>query len=83
MKTLNYNGHTIEAPGSTLSGMERVRYNGELVSSKWSILGAEHTFEAVEDGSQVEYLVSIGTRWHGFGATCMIYRNDELLFSDR
>ena len=82
MKTIIHNGHRIDAPGSTVTGLEIVRYDGEVVSSKRSILGARHSFEAVENGESVRYDVNIGTRWHGFGATCAIYRNEELLFSD-
>ena len=82
MKTLIHNGHRIDAPGSSLTGIEEVRYNGELMSSKWSILGANHEFDAVENGEAVQYKVAIGTKWHGFRATCKIFRNGELLFSD-
>lgn len=82
MKTIIYNGHRIDAPGSTFTGLEVVRYDGEVVSSKRSILGAKHFFDALENEESVRYEVKIGTRWHGFGATCAIYRNEELLFSD-
>lgn len=82
MKTLYTNGHRIDAPGSSLSGFEVVRYDGEQVSRKWSILGAKHAFTAQEDGRNVDYLVEIGTRWLGFTATCRIIRDGEVLFSD-
>ena len=82
MKTLIYNGHRIEAPGSTLTGLEQIRYNGDIVSSKRSILGTDHQFDATEEGVPVQYEVRIGTRWTGM-ATCRIYRNGELLYSDR
>jgi len=83
MKTLMYMGHRIDAPGSTLTGLEIVRYDGNEVSRKRSVLGANHRFEVRERDENVEYEVRIGTRWHGFSATCMILRNGELLFSDR
>ena len=82
MKTIIYNGHRIDAPGSTLTGLEEVRYNGEIVSSKRSILGAAHTFEVEEDGQTVTYDVQIGTRWPFLTATCTIRRDGELLFTD-
>ncbi len=82
MKTVIHNGHKIEAPGSTLTGLEEVRYDGEVVSSKRSILGATHVFVVEEDGETVQYEVQIGTRWHGFSATCTIRRAGELLFTD-
>ena len=81
MKTLIHNGHRIDAPGSTLTGLENVRYDGEVISRKWSILGANHEFEVTEHGEKVFYEVHIGTRWTGM-ASCRIYRNGELLFSD-
>ena len=82
MKTIIHDGHRIEAPGSTLTGKEIVRYDGAIVSSKRSILGATHTFEVDEKGEPVQYEIAIGTRWHGFSATCTILRNGELLFTD-
>ena len=82
MKTIIHNGHSIEAPGSHITGLEIVRYDGNVVSRKRSILGATHVFEAEENGETVQYTVAIGTRWHGFSATCKIYRNGELLFTD-
>ena len=81
MKTIIHNGNTIQAPGSTLTGMERVYHNGVLVSSKRSILGARHQFSVDESGESALYDVRIGTRWTGF-ASCTIRRNGELLFSD-
>jgi len=82
MKTIIHNGHKIEAPGSTLTGLEEIRYDGSVVSSKRSILGATHTFVVEEDGDPVEYEVKIGTRWTGFSATCTIRRAGVLLFTD-
>ena len=72
----------IEAPGSTLTGLEEIRYDGEVVSSKRSILGAKHSFIVDEGGESIEYEVHIGTRWIGFMATCTILRAGELLFTD-
>jgi hypothetical protein len=81
MKTIIHNGNRIDAPGSTITGIEAVRYNGEIVSSQRSIFGAKHDFEVEEDGQRVHYEVHIGTRWTGF-ATCKVFRNGELLFAD-
>ena len=79
MKTLITNGHRIDAPGSSLSGIEVVLYDGEPVSRKWSILGATHAFKAEENGREVGYCVEIGTRWLGFTATCRIMRDGEIV----
>lgn len=82
MKTIIHDGHRIEAPGSTLTGLEEIRYDGTIVSSKRSILGARHKFEVEEGGKMVQYEIKIGTRWLGFTATCTIHRDGELLFTD-
>ncbi len=81
MKTILYKGNRIDAPGSSLTGLEEVRYNGEVVSSERSVLGATHEFEVEESGERVTYRVKIGTKWTGF-ATCTVHRNEELLFTD-
>ena len=81
MKTIYHNGHQIDAPGSSITGLEQVRYDGAIVSSKRSILGATHEFEATEDEQTVSYKVVIGTKWTGL-ASCTVFRNGELLFSD-
>lgn len=83
MRTVVHNGHTIEIPGMTATGREDVRYNGELVSSKYSILGARHEFEVQEDGAAVSYEVKLGMRWHGLTGWAYLKRNGELLFTDR
>ncbi len=83
MKTIVHNGHRIEAPGSTLTGKEDVRYDGDLVSTKRSVLGATHFFEVEEDGKTVQYEVKIGTRWHGFSACCTVLRDGLVIFTDR
>lgn len=82
MKTLTVNGHSLDVPGSTLLGKEEIRYDGSIVSSKRSVLGAKHEFVVHEDGQQVQYVVQIGTRWNG-SACCSIEREGVVLFSDR
>ncbi len=83
MRTVIHNGHTIEIPGMNVTGREDVRYNGEIVSSKHSILGARHEFEVEEDGQNVQYEVKLGMRWHGLTGWAHLKRNGELLFTDR
>jgi len=83
MRTVIHNGHTIQIPGMTITGREDVRYNGELVSSKHSILGAYHEFEVEEDGESVTYEVKLGMRWHGCAGWAWLKRDGELLFTDR
>ena len=83
MRTVIHNGHTIQIPGMTVTGREDVRYDGEVVSSKHSILGATHTFEVEESGEPVTYEVRLGMRWHGLAGWAHLKRNGELLFTDR
>lgn len=83
MRIVKHNGHTIQIPGMTLTGREDVCYDGEVVSSKHSILGALHTFEVEEEGQQVTYEVKLGMRWHGCAGWASLTRNGELLFTDR
>jgi hypothetical protein len=67
----------------TWNGREDVRYDGQLVSSKHSILGATHEFEVDEGGEPVTYEVRLGMRWHGLAGWAHLKRNGELLFTDR
>ena len=83
MRTVIHNGHTIEIPGMTVTGREDVRYDGEIVSSKHSILGARHEFEVEENGQAVTYEVKLGMRWHGLTGWAFLKRDGELLFTDR
>ena len=83
MRTVVHNGHTIRIPGMTLTGKEDVLYDDELVSSKRSILGANHVFEVEEEGLNVTYEVKLGMRWHGCTGWASLKRDGELLFTDR
>ncbi|MGB0650476.1 MAG: hypothetical protein ACPG3U_09100 [Rhodothermales bacterium] len=83
MRTVIHNGHTIRIPGMTPTGMENVTYDGDVVSSKRSILGAKHTFEVEEDGRRVTYEVKLGMRWHGLSGWAYLKREGQLLFTDR
>lgn len=50
---------------NTLLGKETVKVNGEIVSSKYSMLGAEHVFTINEEGQQVNCTVQFGFGMNG------------------
>ncbi|MBO6587119.1 MAG: hypothetical protein JJ953_13500 [Gracilimonas sp.] len=50
---------------NTLLGKETVKVNGEVVSSTYSMLGAEHTFTVREDGRDVECTIQFGFGMNG------------------
>ncbi|MGN8226013.1 hypothetical protein [Gracilimonas sp. BCB1] len=50
---------------NTLLGKETVKVNGEVVSSKYSMLGAEHPFTIHEDGKDVNCNVQFGFSMNG------------------
>ena len=83
MKTVVHGGHQIEIPGGHIIGKEEVRYDGRVVSSKYSMAGAMHTFQVREDGEEVRYDVELGTRWHGFTCWAVVRRNGVIIYSDK
>lgn len=50
---------------NTLLGKETVKVNGEVVSSKYSMLGANHEFTLIEDGEQVPCNIKFGFGMNG------------------
>jgi len=83
MKTITYGTNIIEVSGMSLTAIEQVKYNGKIVSSKRSMLGATHIFEIEEDKQTVQYEIEIGTRWHGMSSWCTVRREGRVIFSDR
>lgn len=61
MKLVTYyiGDNTIEIQNSIL-GKETVKLNGEIVSQKSSIFGAEHPFKIYEDGVTKDAMIKIG-----------------------
>ncbi len=68
-------GNEILSVDNSWLGVETVCMNGEVVSEKFSFLGALHTFSWTENGNQVNYEVKIGLSFTGIGYN--IRRNDE------
>jgi len=52
-------------------GIETIRVNDELVSSKFSFFGTNHIFKQIENSEEILYEVKIRT---GFGPVVDIYR---------
>ena len=80
MKTILSDGHKIEIKGW---GKEKVYYDGRLVSSKLSMTGATHVFTVNEEGQEVQYEVSLGTRWHGLSYWVEVRKNGKIIYTDR
>lgn len=43
-----------------LSGKETIFYNGNLVSSKYTLFGTKHNFVVLENDHDTEYVIVIG-----------------------
>ncbi len=62
--TIHLGDNKIELYNS-LMGKETIKVNGEIVSSKYSMLGAEHPFTIREDGTKVNCTVQFGFGMNG------------------
>ncbi len=80
MKTIISDGNKVEVKSY---GTEKVFYNGELVSKKFSMLGSTHTFNADENNRSIQYDIQIGTRWHGFSFWLEVRKEGKIIFTDR
>ncbi len=80
MITVMHESHRIEVKGW---GKEIVYYDGQPVSAKWSMVGSTHVFRVKEEDKDVQYEVTLDTRWHGFSYWCEIRRNGQIIYTDR
>lgn len=71
-----HNGNEIEIHNSWM-GKETIKYNGEIMSSKYSFMGEQHEFAVLENDVWIDYIVEIGFANYGVGFN--IYRNNEPL----
>ncbi len=62
--TINLGQNSIEIHNSLL-GKETIKVNGNIVSSEYSMFGADHFFTIREDGRTVECKITIGYSWSG------------------
>lgn len=60
---------------NSITGIETIKVNGEEVSSKFSITGAEHHFQISEDGinSNCRIVIGLGVN----GAVIDFYKNEK------
>lgn len=83
LKTVTYNDHKIEIGIlSPTFGQDTVWYDGKEVSKKLSKLGSKHSFNVVEDGSNVFYEITVKSRWHGYSSWAEVKRNSVVIFND-
>lgn len=59
-------------------GFEKIYYNGEKLSSKFSFTGASHEIVVIEDGEEVYYHIDISTNDWGY-VCCDVWRNGKVL----
>jgi hypothetical protein len=85
MQTIMYGPHKIEIKEESITGVEKVFYDGREVSSKRSMLGTTHVFSVHEDGQNVQYEVEIGVKTVFFMPRpyTTVRRNGVLIFSNR
>ena len=50
---------------NSILGKETIKVNGEIVSNKYSITGAEHTFSITENGTIANCMIRMGFGLHG------------------
>lgn len=78
---LNISKGQILSIDNSMTGVESVYMNDDLVSKKFSFLGAKHTFSREENGENIDYEVKIGLNFTGIGYN--IYRDgDPVLLSN-
>ncbi|WP_181307108.1 hypothetical protein [Rufibacter sp. XAAS-G3-1] len=63
---------------NSFTGLETIKYNGEIVSEKKSLLGENHRFEREENGETAQYEVRISIK-HLTRVGIDIYRNNKVL----
>ena len=80
MQTIIHNGHKIEIIGWW---KERVYYDGNEVSGKWSIMGSTHVFRVKENGTDIQYEVTLNIRWHGCTFWTEVRREGIIIYTNR
>ncbi|ALJ00118.1 hypothetical protein [Rufibacter tibetensis] len=76
--TLNLSDAVKIEVDNSYTGVETIKYNGEIVSEKKSLLGENHTFEREEQGELAKYEVRISIK-HFSRVGIDIYRNNKVL----
>jgi len=81
MRVLEINGNKIVIKLSHFFGMEKILFNGEIVSQKKTFWGGLHSFQVKENGTDTQYEIKIGISFP-IGARIVISRNGEILYND-
>ncbi|KAA3437077.1 hypothetical protein [Rufibacter hautae] len=76
--TLNLSDAVRIEVDNSYTGKETIKYNGEIVSEKKSLLGENHRFEREEQGEMAQYEVRISIK-HLTRVGIDIYRNDKVI----
>ncbi|GGK85214.1 hypothetical protein ACD591_19975 [Rufibacter glacialis] len=63
---------------NSFNGKETIKYNGEIVSEKKSLLGENHTFTCEENGERITYEVRISIK-NLTRVGIDIYRNNKVV----
>jgi hypothetical protein len=80
MTMVKIDGQNIEIISNNF-GQEVVKYNGEEVSSKFSIMGATHIFTVSESGAAAIYEVKLKNSWHGMSVDIQIKKNGSVSYT--
>lgn len=65
MRYLTYftaDNNRIDVTNDLLTGVEKIYYNGTMVSRKWSFFGSRHIFHITEGETDVTYEVAISIK---------------------
>ncbi|MBA9076457.1 MULTISPECIES: hypothetical protein [Rufibacter] len=76
--TLNLSDQVRIEVDNSFTGQETIKYNGEIVSEKKSLLGENHRFEREENGEIAQYEVRISIK-HLTRVGIDIYRNNKVV----
>ncbi|MBC3541126.1 hypothetical protein ACFSC6_03020 [Rufibacter sediminis] len=76
--TLNLSDTVKIEVDNSFTGQETIKYNGEIVSEKKSLLGENHQFEREENGELVRYEVRISIK-QLTRVGIDIYRNNKVI----
>lgn len=72
--TVYSDNNILELHNSFLFGKETVKYNGKVVSSKYSLFGYTHSFSVDENGQKISFRVRFR---FGLPAAFDIFKNGE------
>ena len=81
MKLIKVDGNNIEVLNNGI-GQETIKYNGEEVSKKFSLMGATHIFTVNEGGAAALYEAKLTNSWHGMSVSIQVKKNGNTVYSE-